>query len=39
VTGDANRTQLIGEFSLKHVNQKASAAIKGLTGSNATIGQ
>jgi hypothetical protein len=39
VTGDANRTQLIGEFSLKHLNQKASAAIRGLTGSNVTIGQ
>jgi hypothetical protein len=39
VTGDAHRNQIVGEFSLKHLNQKASAAIKGLTGSNVTIGQ
>nr|WP_157696289.1 DUF5309 family protein [Caballeronia temeraria] len=39
VTGDANRTQLIGEFSVKHLNRKASAAIRGLTGANVTIGQ
>jgi hypothetical protein len=39
VTGDSHREQIIGEFSLKHLNQKASGAIIGLTGSNPTIGQ
>jgi hypothetical protein len=37
VTGDAHRTQIIGEFSLKHLNAGASAAIKGLTGANPNV--
>ncbi|MGC3025834.1 SU10 major capsid protein [Burkholderia sp. DN3021] len=39
VTGDAHKEEILGEFSLKHLNQKASAGIIGLTGSNPVIGQ
>jgi len=39
VTGDSHKEQIVGEFSLKHLNQGASSLIKGLTGSNPTIGQ
>lgn len=30
-TGDSDRHMLVGEFSLKHINYKATGAIKGLT--------
>lgn len=33
-TGDADRHFMVGEFGLKHVNYKASAAITNLTGTN-----
>jgi hypothetical protein len=33
-TGDADRHFIVGEFGLKHVNYKASAAITALTGTN-----
>lgn len=39
ITGDSHKEQIVGEFSLKHLNQNASSLIKGLTGSNPTIGQ
>lgn len=35
--GDADRHFLVGEFSLKHTNSKASAAITGLTGTNPMV--
>jgi hypothetical protein len=31
-TGDADRWQVIGEFGLKHINEKASALITGING-------
>jgi len=34
VTGDGHREQIVGEFSLKHTNYKASGCIIGLTGTN-----
>lgn len=37
VTGDAHREEIVGEFSLKHLNFKASGAIIGLTGTNPTV--
>ena len=39
ITGDSHKEEIVGEFSLKHTNQKASAGITGLTGSNPVIGQ
>lgn len=39
ITGDSHKEEIVGEFSLKHINQKATGAIIGLTGSNPTIGQ
>ncbi len=36
-TGDADRHQIVGEFSLKHTNYKATGAITGLTGTNPTV--
>jgi len=37
VTGDAHRNEIVGEFSLKHLNAGASAFIKGLTGLNPLV--
>jgi hypothetical protein len=36
-TGDADKHQIVGEFSLKHKNYKATGRITGLTGTNATL--
>lgn len=36
-TGDADKHQIVGEFSLKHRNYKATGRITNLTGSNATL--
>lgn len=36
-TGDADRHFLVGEFSLKHTNYKASGAITNLTGTNPMV--
>jgi hypothetical protein len=34
ITGDAHREEIVGEFSLKHLNTGASGAVIGLTGAN-----
>lgn len=36
-TGDADRHQIVGEFSLKHKNYKGTGRITNLSGSNATL--
>lgn len=36
-TGDADKHQIVGEFSLKHRNYKATGRITNLSGSNATL--
>jgi hypothetical protein len=36
-TGDADRHYLVGEFSLKHTNARASGAITNLTGTNPMV--
>lgn len=36
-TGDADRHQIVGEFSLKHKNYKGTGRITNLSGTNATL--
>jgi hypothetical protein len=37
ITGDAHREEIVGEFSLKHLNTGASGAVIGLTGTNPMV--
>lgn len=37
ITGDAHREEIVGEFSLKHLNYGATGAVIGLTGTNPLV--
>lgn len=37
ITGDAHREEIVGEFSVKHLNTGASGAVIGLTGTNPMV--